>query len=206
MAIMTPLKRLYVLRWVREITYLTQRKGHMLGARNRQYAPSKRPAEALREIRCQTRRANWPRCGMSYAKRTRRIAPPPAEVRNYFIQAQKGDAAGADFSPGGRVSEILPPALLFRAFMLQSLVADEFGPAGCRHTGFYDALQKMNAKLLWNIRNTKTRQRIFQGSRDMVDEDIADQMISSAEDLKEVTAAVRSSTKKTPLCLLVAIW
>jgi hypothetical protein len=95
-----------------------------------------------------------------------------------------------------RVSEILPPALLLWIFVLQTLIADELGPVGCLHTEFYDAIQKMNAKLLWKIPHSKTRHRVFQRSRDMGDEEIAECIKKAAEAHKEVTAAARSSTKK----------
>ena len=40
-------------------------------------------------------------------------------------------------------------------------------PEGCLHTGFYDMLQKANVKLLGRISNSKTRQRIFERSREI---------------------------------------
>ena len=94
------------------------------------------------------------------------------------------------------MAEALPHALILRGAWLQGLIADELGPVGALHTGFYDALQKMNAKLLWKIPNTKTRHRVFQRSRDTGDEEIAEYFKRASEALKEVTAAARSSTKK----------
>ncbi len=129
----------------------------------------------------------------------------PADVRNAFLQAQKGEGTRADFSPGGRVSEILPHALLRQSFVLQELIVEELGPAGCLYTGFYDVLQKMNAKLLWKISNTKTRQRGFPalsryGKR------------GSSEALRKGRGGTQGSCRrhsqqheKTPLSL-VAIW
>ena len=189
---------LSVLRWVRETLDLTQAEmASVLGCGE----PTVRAIETGRlkfSRKFAARLAAQTGLDVERLMRNELGDPPPspADVRNAFIQAQKGDGARADFSPGGRVSEILPHALLLRAFVLQGLIADELGPAGCLHTGFYDALQKMNAKLLWKIPNSKTRHRVFQRSRDMGDEEIIEYAKRAMEAAKEVAAAVRSSTKK----------
>ena len=205
MASMTPLKRSpHVLRWVRETLDLTQAEmASVLGAGE----PTVRAIESGRlkfSVKFAARLAAQTGLDVERLMRNELGDPPPspADVRMYFNQAQKGDAgrlagaSGGAFSPGGRVSEILPHALLLRAFVLQGLIADELGPAGCLHTGFYDALQKTNAKLLWKIPNSKTRHRVFQRSSDMGNEEIIDYTKRAMEALKEVAPAVRGSTKK----------
>ena len=190
--------RPHVLRWIRETLDLTQAE---LAGRIGAAEQTLRAIEAGRlkfSRKFATRLAEQTGLDVERLMRNELGNPPPspADVRNAFLRAQKGDGTRADFSPGGRVAEDLPHALLSRTFVLQSLVAEELGPAGCLHTGFYDALQKMNAKLLWKIPNSKTRHRVFQRSRDMGDEEIAEYLKKTAEALNEVTAAARSNTKK----------
>ena len=130
-----------------------------------------------------------PVCSISSA--TRLTFPPGTKWGD-----GEGRRKSGPFALGGRISEILPHALLLRAFVLQGLIADELGPAGCLHTGFYEALQKMNAKLLWKIPNSKTRHRVFQRSSDMGNEEMIEYAKRAVEALKEVAAAARSGTKK----------
>ncbi len=196
---MTPSKRpSHVLRWVRETLDLTQTEmAGVLGC-------GEPTIRAIENVRREFSRKYAVRLAAQTGLDVERLVrnelgdppPSPAAVRNAFIQAQKGDAADADFSPGGHVLESLPYALLLRTLVLQTLIAEELGPAGCLHTGFYDTLQKTNAKLLWKIPNTKTRQRVFQQFRDMGEEEIAERVHKAVEAAKEVTAAARSSTKK----------
>jgi DNA-binding XRE family transcriptional regulator len=187
-----------VLRWIREILDLTQAE---LAGRIGAAEQTIRAIEAGRlkfSRKFATRLAAQTGFDVERLMRNELGNPPPspAAVRNAFLQAQKGDGTRADFSPGGRVAEALPHALILRGAWLQGLIADELGPVGALHTGFCDALQKMNAKLLWKIPNTKTRHRVFQRSRDTGDEEIAEYFKRASEALKEVTAAARSSTKK----------
>ena len=190
--------RPHVLRWIRETLDLTQAElAGRIGA-------AEQTLRAIEAGRLKFSRKFAARLAEQTGLDTERLMrnelgdppPSPADVRNAFLQAQKGDGTLADFSPGGRVSEILAHALIARGAFLAGLIADELGPVGCLHTGFYDALQKMNAKLLWKIPNSKTRNRVFQRSRDTKDEEIAEYFEKAAEALKEVAAAVRSSTKK----------
>ena len=193
---MTPLKRPphALLRWVRETLDLTQREmGSVLGCGE----PTIRAVESGRlklSRKFATRLAA--QTGLDAEQLMRNEfgdpQPSPADVRNAFIEAQ----ARADFSPGGRVAESLPLALLLRAFVLQGLIAAELGPDGCLHTGFYDSIQKMNAKLLWKIPNTKTRHRVFQRSRDMEDEEIREHVKRAMEALKESYRSSRQHEKE----------
>lgn len=190
---MTPLK------WTREALDLTQREiGNVLGASE----PTVRAVESQRinlSPKFATRLAA--QTGLDAKWLTQRNLgndplPSAAEVRTRFSEAKKG----SDFSPGGQVSEALAGALLLRAYVLQSLIVDELGYAGCHHTGYFDELQNMNVKLLGRIPNRRARQRIFQQSRDIIDggiEEITKHVEKELKKLQEITAAVRSSTKKT---------
>ena len=197
MASMTPLKRPpHALRLVREMVDLTQSEmASVLGCGE----PTVRAIEAGRlklSAKFAARLAG--QTGLDADQLMRNELDPlpsPAEVRKHFSQAQQRNGR-VDFSPGGRVSQNLPHALILRAAVLLGLIADELGPDGCLHTGFYDTLQKMTAKSLWKIPNSKTRHRVFQRSRDMGNEEIAEYVKRAAEALKVVTAAAHSSTKK----------
>jgi DNA-binding XRE family transcriptional regulator len=185
------------LKWVRETLDLTQAEmASVLGAA----APTIRAVESGRlKLSAKFAARLAAQTGLEEEQLMRNELgvplPSPAAVRMRFIRAQKGDAGGT-FSPGGRVAELLPHALLLRSFVLQGLIADELGPAGCLHTGFYDALQKMNARLLGKIPNSKLRHRVFQCSRDMGNEEMLEYARRAAEAIKETTAAVRSRAKK----------
>src|SRR5262245_16313702 len=190
---MTPLK------WTREVLDLTQRElGNVLGASE----PTVRAVESERinlSLKFATRLAAQTGLDAKWLMRrnTKDPLPSPAEVRTRFSEAKKG---GGDFSPGGQVSEALAGALLLRSFVLQSLIVDELGYAGCHHTGYFDEVQKMNVKLLGRIPNRRARQRIFQQSRDIIDggiEEITKHVEKELKKLQEITKAVRNSTKKT---------
>jgi DNA-binding XRE family transcriptional regulator len=202
MASMTPLKRSpHALRWVRETLDLTQAEmASVLGA-------GEQTVRAVESGRLKFSRKFATRLAEQTGLDAERLmqneldpAPSPIEVRTHFSQAQKGDTAGADFSPGGRVSEILPRALILRAYVIQRLIVDELGYSGCHHTGFFDKLQKMNAKLLWSIPHARRRQKVFQHANDILaggTGELVKFVASDLQGLREVTAAADRNCVKS---------
>jgi DNA-binding XRE family transcriptional regulator len=126
--------------------------------------------------------------------------PPPhaaAEVRKIFSERQEH---GTGFVPGGELSENIGRALLFRSYIFQSLILTELGYAAAHHGGFFDEIQNANVKLLRRISNRRTRARILQQSRDLIDggiEEVLKYVTKEFQNLQNIAGAVRQSTKQT---------
>ena len=202
-----PNPRPNALRWVRETLDLSQSEmASRLGCTEATIRFRKRPAEILPEIRIEARETNRPRRGSADAKRTRRPAAVSRRREKCFPPGAKRRWEPARTFPLADAYRRFSRMRSYCArFVLQGLIADELGPAGCLHTGFYDALQKMNAKLLWKIPNSKTRHRVFQRSRDMGDEEIAEYFERAAEATQGSHRGRSQQHEKAPLAL-VAIW
>jgi hypothetical protein len=113
--------------------------------------------------------------------------PSAVEVRRKFAQAQ---------GIGSLPKNATVDALLLRAFITQSLVAEELGPEACLHCGFFDVVQKAMAKILWTVPTPKRRLRIFQRSREMSVEEMLEYIEKALDAFKQVSENARPSTKK----------
>ena len=85
-------------------------------------------------------------------------SPDPIEVRKRFSEAQEGLPSAVERSeyiegnfPDGYMATLIPMAVLLRLLILQRLIARELGYSGCRHTGFFDMVVKMNLRLLGRV-------------------------------------------------------
>ena len=86
-------------------------------------------------------------------------SPSEEEIRMHFNETRR-----RELTPSAQTHVI-------RSMVLPILVAGELGYEAAHHTGFFDVLQKRNAQLLWKIPNSRTRQRIFQQARDILQGD-----------------------------------
>ena len=122
----------------------------------------------------------------------------PIEVRKRFSEAQEGLPSAVERSeyiegnfPDGYMATLIPMAVLLRLLILQRLIARELGYSGCRHTGFFDMVVKMNLRLLGRVPNPRTRRRLFQESKDIVGMGMEKVTSVVMGDCQEILSAVR---------------
>ncbi len=125
-------------------------------------------------------------------------SPDPIEVRKRFSEAQEGLPSAVERSeyiegnfPDGYMATLIPMAVLLRLLILQRLIARELGYSGCRHTGFFDMVVKMNLRLLGRVPNPRTRRRLFQESKDIVGMGMEKVTSVVMGDCQEILSAVR---------------
>jgi transcriptional regulator with XRE-family HTH domain len=114
------------------------------------------------------------------------LAPPldPAAVRKQFAQAQRFKAR--------HLVQRAPRMFLFRSYVVMRVIADELGYDGCRAIGFFDAVSKLEVKLLTAIPAKRLRGQLDQGVRAAMKASDAETLATVGGDVQEELQKLRN--------------